>query len=284
MLTVVPLLGALLAASPEPRVLRVTAISEAKDAFEKNGAIFAAWLEKEVGVPVEVKVASTYEAAVKAFETGDADLGWLGGVTLVQTMVGTNGRVRPIVIREKDREFRSYVIASASLGANSLEALRGKRFTFGARSSTSGHVMPRFFLQSQGIVPEKFFSSVSYSGDHKKTAHQVATGEQDCGALNFQIFDEMVKDKSLDPTKVKVIWTSPPFQDHAWAANRDVDSRLGKGTLDRITQAFLKLDQSRKEDRAVLDILKTDKYIAAQAEWWRGISSALEVIKPEAIR
>jgi phosphonate transport system substrate-binding protein len=273
----------LLAAPAPPRVLRITAIPDATDAFRKGGSVFTTWLERQTGLGVQLQVAPTYEDAVRALASGDAELGWLGGVTAVQAMVKTGGRVRPILIREQDRQFKSYIIASASLGATSIESLRGKRFTFGARSSTSGHVMPRFYLLQQGLVPEKLFRTVSYSGDHKKTALQVAAGEQDCGALNYGVFDQMVAEKAIDPAKVKIVWTSPSYTDYAWVASRDLDERLGPGKHDAITHAFVSLEAGRSEDRAVLDILKTEKYIFAMPEWWRGIGAALEVIKLEEI-
>jgi phosphonate transport system substrate-binding protein len=194
-------------------------------------------------------------------------------------MTETGGRVRPIVIREKDREFKSYLIAASSLEAQSVQALRGKRFTFGSPLSTSGHVMPRFFLLQQGLVPEKFFGSVTYSGDHKKTVLAIASGQQDCGAVNYKVFDQMVTDRAVDPAKVKVVWTSPTFVDQSWVAARDVDGRVGAGVLQKITAAFLGLDASRPEDRHVLDILKTDRYVEARSEWWRGVAAALSAVK-----
>lgn len=272
-------LTALTAQPSAPRTLRVTAIPEATEAFRKGHAVFSAWLEKKAGVPVELRVAPTYEEAVRRLVSREADLGWLGGVTTVQALTQSDGRVRPILIRAADREFRSYVIATASLHAKTLESLRGKRFTFGARSSTSGHIMPRFFLQSQGLVPERFFGQVSYSGDHRKTALEVAAGEQDCGAVNYKIFDELVASRAVDPARVTIVWKSPPFTDNSWVAARDLDERVGAGTLEKVTRAFLALDPTQAEDRQVLDVLATDKYVAALPEWWRSIAAALEVIK-----
>jgi phosphonate transport system substrate-binding protein len=269
-----------LAAAPSPTpVLRVTAIPEARDDFQKNEAVFTAWLGHETGVPVVLRLASSYEEAVQLLVSREADLGWLGGVTTVQVMTKTAGRVHPIVIREKDREFKSYVIAASSLGAGSLPALRGKRFTFGSPLSTSGHVMPRFFLLQQGLVPEKHFGSVTYSGDHKKTVLAVASGQQDCGAVNYKVFDQMVADKAVDRAKVEVVWTSPTFVDQSWVAARDLDGRLGPGVLQRIKAAYLALDASRPGDRRVLEILKTDRYVEAKAEWWRGVAAALSAVK-----
>lgn len=279
-LTLAAVAAAAVAAAPPPApLLRVTAIPEARDDFQKNEAVFTAWLGQRAGVPVELRLAGSYEEAVHLLVSKEADLGWLGGVTTVQVMTQTGGRIHPIVIREKDREFKSYVIAASSLEAGSLPALRGKRFTFGSPLSTSGHVMPRFFLLQQGLVPEKLFGSVSYSGDHKKTVLAVASGQQDCGAVNYKVFDRMVADKAVDPAKVKVVWTSPTFVDQSWVAARDVDVRLAPGLLEKITAAFVDLDSTRPADRRVLDILKTEKYIEAKAEWWRGVAAALSVIK-----
>jgi phosphonate transport system substrate-binding protein len=267
------------AAPPSAPPLRVTAIPEARDDFQKNEAVFTAWLGHETGVHVVLRLASSYEEAVQLLVSKEADLGWLGGVTTVQVMTKTAGRVHPLVIREKDREFKSYVIAASSLGAGSLKALRGKRFTFGSPLSTSGHVMPRFFLLQQGLVPEKLFGSVTYSGDHKKTVLAIASGQQDCGAVNYKVFDQMVADRQVDPAKVEVVWTSPTFVDQAWVAARDVDARLAPAMLQRIKAAFLALDASRPGDRRVLQILKTDRYVEAKAEWWRGVAAALSAVK-----
>jgi phosphonate transport system substrate-binding protein len=144
---------AVAAAAPPPTPpLRVTAIPEARDDFQKNEAVFTAWLGRQTGVPVVLRLAGSYEEAVRLLVSKEADLGWLGGVTTVQVMTQTGGRVHPIVIREKDREFKSYLIAASSLEARSVQALRGKRFTFGSPLSTSGHVMPRFFLLRRGQV------------------------------------------------------------------------------------------------------------------------------------
>jgi len=282
MLTLAALAATAVAAAPPPPPtpsLRVTAIPEARDDFQKNEALFTAWLGRQTGVPVVLRLAGSYEEAVHLLVSREADLGWLGGVTTVQVMTQTGGRVHPIVIREKDREFKSYVIAASSLEARSVQALRGKRFTFGSPLSTSGHVMPRFFLLQQGLVPEKFFGSVAYSGDHKKTVLAIASGQQDCGAVNYKVFDQMVADKAVDPTKVKVVWTSPTFVDQSWVAARDVDGRLGPGLLQKITAAFLALDASRPEDRRVLEILKTERYVEAKSEWWRGVAAALSAVK-----
>jgi phosphonate transport system substrate-binding protein len=89
----------------------------------------------------------------------------------------------------------------------------------------------------------------------------------------------LVAEKAVDPAKVKVVWTSPTFVDQSWVAARDVDVRLAPGLLKKITAAFVDLDATRPADRRVLDILKTERYVEAKSEWWRGVAAALSVIK-----
>ncbi len=262
-----------------PKPLRVTAIPDAnKDTLREDQEKITSWLRAKVGVPVEFLAVENYAAAVTALVSGQADLGWLGGVTTVQALKQSNGMVRPVVTRESDLHFRSYLIVGGAVPASSLRDLKGRSFSFGSKSSTSGHVMPRYFLEKEGIVPEQFFSRVAYSGDHTKTALDVASGAVDAGVVNYKLFDRLVAEKKVDPAKAKVLWTTPDFVDYAWVARNDVDARCGAGTLKKIVAAFVALDASRAEDQRVLAVQQAEKYLAAKVEWWDGIRAVVEKI------
>jgi phosphonate transport system substrate-binding protein len=112
-------------------------------------------------------------------------MAWLGGFTFVQASL--HGKVVPLVQREEDSKFTSKFIVNAAVGAKSLKDLKGKSFAFGSASSTSGHLMPRYFLQKEGIKPETFFKNVAYSGAHDATVAWVASGKVDAGALNASV-------------------------------------------------------------------------------------------------
>ena len=250
--------------------VRVTAIPDAnKDTLREDQERIVAWLSAHTGCPVEFLPVENYSAAVVALASGQADVGWLGGVTTVQALVQSGGRVQPLVTRESDLHFKSYVIART--GALTLSDLKGKTFTFGSKSSTSGHVMPRYFLEKEGIVPERHFARVAYSGDHTKTVLDVASGAVDAGAVNYKHFERMVAEKKVDPQVVKVVYTTPEFVDYAWVTRDDVDTRCGAGTRQRIAEAFLGLDPSREEDRRILAIQQAERYVTARPEMWDGI-------------
>src|SRR5574341_1997851 len=94
---------------------------------------------------------------------------WYGGFTFVQARKRT-GTAIPVVSRQEDLEFHSKFITRKDTGIRALADLKGKTFSFGSVSSTSGHLMPRYFLMQNGIVPERDFKNVAFSGAHDATA------------------------------------------------------------------------------------------------------------------
>ena len=81
----------------------------------------------------------------------------------------------------------------------------GKTFAFGAPSSTSGHLMPRYFLGQEGLNPDKDFRNVAFSGAHDATDAFVQAGKVDAGVLNTSVWDKLVEAKKVDTDKVRAV-------------------------------------------------------------------------------
>jgi phosphonate transport system substrate-binding protein len=194
---------------------------------------------------------------------------WYGGLTSVQAAKQAKG-ARRIIMRKEDAEFKSHFITRKDTGIKALTDLKGKTFAFGSVSSTSGHLMPRYFLLKGGVNPEKDFSKFSFSGAHDATAAWVEAGQVDAGALNFLVWDKLVETKKVDTSKVNIFWTTPPYVDYVWTVRAGVD----KATVEKITKAFLKLDYNKPDDKKLLDLHRTKGYIAAKDEDWKGIEDA----------
>ncbi len=273
------LLAACSSEAAGPRPLRVSFLPDANpDELREKGEVFSAWLSGEIGIPVEVVPVTNYAAGVSAIVSGDQDLTWLGGVTTVQAMQQSEGKVQPLITRASDLKFKSYFIVGEGVEAKTVADLQGKSFTFGSINSTSGCVMPQHFMASEfGIAkPEEFFSSVAYSGAHDKTAEQVASGVVDAGALNYKTYDSMLADGRIDGKKARILWTTPDYVDYSWALRGDVDERHAPGISAKIKAAFLSLDASKPEHAAILALQGCKQYVAAEAAWWDGIKAVLE--------
>jgi phosphonate transport system substrate-binding protein len=230
---------------------------------------FAEYLAKEIAIPVKFIPVVDYAATVEGLAANKLDMVWYGGFTSVQASRRAKG-ARRIIMRKEDAQFKSHFITRKDSGINSLKDLKGKTFSFGSVSSTSGHLMPRYFLLKAEINPEKDFSKFSFSGAHDATAVWVEAGRVDGGALNFLVWDKLVETKKIDTNKVAVFYTTPPYVDYVWTVRGGLDSAL----VNKISKAFLKLDYKSPEHKRLLDLHRTKGYIPAKDADWEGIEEA----------
>ena len=250
-------------------VLRVSAIpDEAPTELQRKFKPLGAYLEQQLGMKVEFVPVSDYAAVVEALASDRLDMAWLGGFTFVQTRLKT-GNAIPLVQREQDEKFTSKYI-TANPAVKSLQDLKGKTFAFGSVSSTSGSLMPRFFMLKDGIKPEEFFSRVAYSGAHDATVAWVQAGKVDGGVLNASVWDKLVAAGKVDTRKVVVLGTTPPYYDYNWTVRGNLDPALTA----KIKAAFLALDPAKPADKAILDLQAATRFIPTKAENYTGIEEA----------
>lgn len=250
--------------------LKVSAIpDESPTVLLRNFAPLGKYLERETGMKMDWTPVNDYPAVVEGIAAKKIDMAWLGGVTFVQVRRRT-GTAIPIVQREEDRKFTSKIIAATSAGISSLADLRGKNFAFGSASSTSGHLMPRYYLNQSRIDPERDFKRIAFSGAHDATAAWVESGRVEAGALNASVWQTLIEQRKVDTTKVKVIYTTPPYVDYNWTVRGDLDPNLVK----KLTDAFLKLSRADPEHRKILDLQRATRFVPASVENYRSIEAA----------
>jgi phosphonate transport system substrate-binding protein len=256
----------------QENVLRVSAIpDEVPTELQRKFAPLGKYLEKETGMKVSFVPVSDYAAVVESLATKKLDLVWLGGFTFVQARIRSNGTAIPIVQREEDAHFTSKFV-TADPNIKSFADIKGKTFAFGSPSSTSGHLMPRFFLQQAGITPDKDFRNIAFSGAHDATVAFVAAGKADAGVLNASVWDKLVEAKKVDPAKVRVFATTPPYFDYNWTVRGDLDPALVK----KLTEAFLKLDPKNPEHLEIMQLQRASKFIPTKKENYDGIEKAAQ--------
>lgn len=199
--------------------------------FEK----VAHYLSKKLGVAVKYIPVKSYSASVNAFKNDQVQLAWFGGLSGVQARRGVPGS-QAIAQGAEDQNFITYFIAHQSTGlqpSNSFPAgIAGKTFTFGSKGSTSGRLMPEFFIRQHfKKAPKSVFKRVGFSGDHSKTIALVQAGSYQTGALNFKVWERELKEGKIDPNKVQVIWKTPAYVDYNWTVRGDADQKFGKGFI-----------------------------------------------------
>ncbi|CAM3670779.1 putative selenate ABC transporter substrate-binding protein [Pseudomonas wadenswilerensis] len=249
--------------------LRVSAIpDEAPTELLRKFKPLGEYLEQKLGMKVEFVPVADYPAVVESLVANKLDMAWLGGFTFVQVHL-KDPTATPLVQREQDAKFTSKFI-TANSNVKSLADLKGKTFAFGSISSTSGSLMPRYFMLKDGIKPETYFSRVAYSGAHDATAAWVQAGKADGGVLNASVWEKLVASGKVDTSKVKVFATTPSYFDYNWTVRGSLDPAL----KDKIKQAFLDLDPAKPGDKAILDLQAASRFIETSPDNYKGIEEA----------
>jgi len=223
----------------------------------------AEFLQGKLGVPVKYLPVKSYPAAVTAFTNGQVQLAWFGGFTGVQARRQVPGS-EAIAQGAEDVAFKSFIIANTKTGLTLSQefpkAIAGRSFTFGSRASTSGRLMPEYFIRKAfGRGPEEVFSRVGFSGDHSRTIQLVQSGAYEVGVLDFTVWDLDKKAGKVDLAQVTVIWESPTFPDYQWTVRAGVDQTYGAGFKEKLRAALLAID-----DKAILDQFARSKFIPAK--------------------
>jgi len=230
------------------------------------------YLEAELKVPVVYKPVTDYTAAVTAFKVGDLDMVWFGGLTGVQARLQVPG-AEAIAQRDIDSQFHSVFIANKKSGIQPIQdlkgltALKGHSFTFGSESSTSGRLMPQYFLQQSGVKLEgDFKGQAGFSKNHDATIELVTAGTYDAGVLNEQVWQKRLKEGKVDLNKVEVIWRSPAFFDYHWVMNPSVKERFGADFPQKVQAALMKLDPKVPEQKEILELFGAAKFVPTKNE------------------
>jgi len=268
-------------AAPDPnRTLKISAIPDQDPAklATINGAM-ATYLSAKLGRKVEFVPVTDYAASVSLFKTGDLDMVFFGGLTGVQARLQTPGSTI-LAQRDIDDAFQTVFIANTSAGikpftdVNGLTALKGKRFTFGSESSTSGRLMPEYFLDQAGISSDKDFNGPpGYSGSHDKTIDLVTSGTYQAGALNLQVWKTRSAAGTVDNSKVTDVFTTPSYHDYHWIAGPQTDARFGAGFTDQIKAALLAIDYANPDQAKLLDLYGAKKFITTDVANYTQIES-----------
>jgi phosphonate transport system substrate-binding protein len=264
------LLLATAVAAQAQQVFRITAIpDESPTELARKAAPLAKYLEKKLGTKVEFTPVTDYAAAVEALVNKQVDMAWFGGFTFVQANQRAGGRIVPLVQRAEDEKFRS-VFITTNPAIHALADLKGRNFSFGSQSSTSGHLMPRSFLLAAGVDPDQAMKRVAYSGAHDATVAAVASGKVDAGVLNISVWEKLVADKKVDPAKVRVFFTTPPYYDYNWSVHADMPA----ATREKLARAFTELDASTPVGKEVLELQRATRFLPTKADNYKGIEAA----------
>jgi phosphonate transport system substrate-binding protein len=212
------------------------------------------YLTKAVGRPVRLVVPDSYREIIARLGDDTYDFACLGALMYIRAHAQYG--VIPLVQRDTDLHYHTVFITGAHTSIYELKDLVGRQFAFGDVDSTSAHLMALYELKQAGIDPSTDLQ-VRFSGSHPATAAIVETGVVDAGAIDESVFNYLVSTGKVDPSKVRVFYTSKPYIDYVYVARKNVPEVERK----KFTDALLALKEGT--DNAALRILRGRKFILA---------------------
>jgi len=260
------------------KVLKVGAIPDQnQDILNKRFNLLSKELSKQLDIEVKYVPVINYVSAVTGFKTKDLDLVWFGGLSGVQARLQTPNSV-VIAQRDIDKEFKSVFIVNKKLkiapisNIKELKKLKNLRFTFGSENSTSGRLMPEYFLNKAGIEIKDFKGKkAGYSGSHDATIALVNSGAFDAGALNKQVWENNLKNHPKRTKNVSLFWITPDYFDYHWLAQGDLEKKFRKGFTKELKSAIINLDSTNPSHKKILDMFNAEKFINAEAKDYKKI-------------
>jgi phosphonate transport system substrate-binding protein len=196
-----------------------------------------AYLEKTLGVTLEISYSASNEEIIDKFQTGKIDLAYLGPLPYV-TLNKTFPAAEPVVIfNEKDGQSTyTCALAVPAESTLSLKGVKGKKIALTQPLSTCGYFGTQGLLRQSGSTLE--VNRYRYLGQHDEVALAVVRGEFDVGGLKTAIA------RKYAHLGLVVRAESPPLPGLALIANRN---RVSAERLAQIRQALLAADDKTRQ-------------------------------------
>ena len=199
-------------------------------------------LEKTLERRIEIVHTASYGTVIEGLLAGNIDLAELGPASFVQadardasiTAFATfSGRIGPHT--DSGEFYRSLLVVRRDRGFSSIASLRDSSISLIDPASTSGALLPRhIFARLTGIPLERYFKRITYAGSHDRAIQAVQKGLVDAAFVSSRRLDEAIRQGSVRPDEVAVLWKSSPIPFNPFVYR----GRLCQPLVERIKQAF----------------------------------------------
>src|SRR5271156_5956987 len=176
--------------------------------YNKIGAELTA----EVGCPVQIDIATSYNAEIEAMRAGKLELGQFGPLGYVLAhQVADAQAIATVADGNGNPSFYTASIATwPGSGITTLKQVSGHTFGYSDPASTSGHLFPAYALAAAGIDPNKGVTPL-YSGSHTASYEALLNHKVQAGEMNSQVVQAATLAGQYDPKNFVVLWQSKPI-------------------------------------------------------------------------
>ena len=237
------------------------------------------YFRDEAKVPVEVVLYLSYEAQVAALLAGRIDIAWNTNLAYLQSDHLSQGKCRPLAMRDTDLEWWTEIVVRKGGGIRQLSDLRGRRVALGSRDSGHAAILPVHFLAQAGLVEGRDYQSLRFDtdlGKHGDTGtsevdvlRAVLNGEADAGAVGSPFWAGVRSGQLVPSGAVETIWSSPHYHHCMFTARVGLSSEEAT----RFTDALFRMN-GQPHLRPILDAEGLKEWVRPRTDGYGSLREA----------
>lgn len=186
-------------------------------------------MSKTLKTKVNLRVGAAQKDVVEDMASGRAQLAWVGNKPALDIVEAGVGEVFAAMVREDGSTgYRSVIVVRNDSSLKTVNELLdpSRKLTFGAGDpkSTSGYVIPNYYVFARNKVkPEDVFAKI-VTGNHQENALRVAKGEVHAATCNDS---ELVAFKQKNPeefARLRVLWRSNEIPESPLMWSKSLDA------------------------------------------------------------
>ncbi|CAN5349553.1 phosphate/phosphite/phosphonate ABC transporter substrate-binding protein [soil metagenome] len=239
------------------------------------------YFRDEAKLPVEITLFLSYEAQVAALLAASPriDIAWNTNLAYLQCEHWSEGACVPIGMRDTDLGWTTKIIAPRGGAVKTLADLKGKTVALGSRDSGHAAILPRHFLEQEGLTKGsftelRFDTDVGKHGDtgtsEAEVLRAVLDGRAQAGAVGSPFWAGVLEKKIVPEGALAEVWTSPPFSHCMFTARPGLDEPTRKAFLD----ALLAMKWENPKHRPILEAEGLKQWLAPTSEGYASLREA----------
>ena len=220
-------------------------------------------MAKKLGMKVNGFFASDYAGIIEGMRFNKVQVAWFGNKSAMEAVDRASGEVFAQMINaDGTLGYYSHLIVHKDSPIKSLDDMlkQGKNLSFGNGdpNSTSGFLVPGYYVFSQNNIDPKTFFKVSRGANHESNALAVANKQVDVATNNSENLDKVKEKLPGKFNDIRVIWTSPLIPSDPLVIRKDLSEPL-KGKIKEFFYSYGKGSQQEKDNLYKLSKLSSFK-------------------------
>ncbi len=210
-------------------------------------------MQKQTGLTVKAFFASDYAGIIEGMRFNKVQVAWLGNKSAMEAVDRSEGEVfAQKVNADGSLGYKSHLIVNVASPLNSLADMlkEGKNLSFGNGdpNSTSGYLVPGYYVFAQNNIDPKTFFKVVRGANHETNALAVASKQVDVATNNSENLDILAAKSPEKFKEIKIIWTSPLIPLDPLVMRKD----LPEATKEKIKKFFMNYGKTDPQEQEVL--------------------------------